>query len=83
MEGFTVDGNAVVNTAWFEVGVGGANSIIRNMQIINSAGNGHLALSGANCRATGNTVTGLGTHAQHRAQLWCLGAEPRHGDDRP
>ena len=76
-EGFTVDGNAVVSTAGFEINVTGANCIVRNMQIINSATQGHLALGGANGRATGNTITGLGTvlSTERGYGIWALGVQ--------
>ena len=59
IEGFAIDGNSVVGTHW-EVNVTGANSLVRNMQFINSAGTVNLGLQGQNSRATGNTITGLG-----------------------
>ena len=60
IEGFTIDGNSVVATSYFELAIAGNNSLVRNMQIINSRATGHLSLAGQNSRATGNTITGLG-----------------------
>jgi hypothetical protein len=44
------------------------------MQIINSAATGHLNLSGANSRATGNTIAGLGTSlsTQRGYGIWAI-----------
>ena len=60
VEGFTVDGNSVAQDNYFELNVNGDNSLVSRMQIINSHGPGHLALSGNNSRVTGSTITGLG-----------------------
>jgi hypothetical protein len=73
VEGFTIDGNSVVTTV-MELGVAGNNSLVRNMQIINGAGSGHLTLGGNNSRATGNTITGLGTllNTQRGYGIWAI-----------
>ena len=61
IEGFTIDGNSVAATTQFEVNVAGNNSLVRNMQFINSRANGNLVLAGNNSRATGNRIIGPGT----------------------
>ena len=73
IEGFTIDGNSVTGTQ-FEVSVAGAGSIIRNMQVINGGGTGHINLQGQNSRATDNTVTGLGTipSTQRGYGIWAI-----------
>jgi nitrous oxidase accessory protein NosD len=73
VEGFTIDGNSVVHNV-AELGVTGNSSLIRNMQIINSAGSIFLSMAGQNSRATGNTITGLGTSlATQRGQgIWAF-----------
>ena len=74
IEGFTVDGNAVVGTHT-EVGASGNASIVRNLHIINSAGTTSLGLTGQNSRATGNTITGLGVplSTQRGYGIWAIG----------
>ncbi len=60
LDGFTVDGNSVVASR-FDVSVTGRNGLVRGVSFINNAGPGCLSLAGQNSRATGNTITGLGT----------------------
>ena len=82
---FTVDGNGAAmdgNATSFEVGVGGANSLVDHLQIINSAGNGHLAITGTDttaryCKITGlstplNTQKGYGIWSQVGARVFIL-----------
>lgn len=77
INGFTIDGNSVVTNA-FELATSGNNSLVSEMQIINSAGAGHLSLAGVNSRATGNTVTGLGTSlsTQRGYGIWAVNHQP-------
>ena len=74
LTGFTIDGNSVVSTTFFEVSVTGDNSLVYGMQIINSAGSGHLKLLGNNSRASCNTITGLGISlsTQRGYGIWAI-----------
>lgn len=75
IEGMTFDGNGTVNiSALGEVGVSGVNSIIRNVQVINWAGQIAIELAGANSTACYNTVTGLGTSpsTQRGYGIWAV-----------
>jgi hypothetical protein len=82
IEGFTIDGNSVVTTV-MELVASGDNSLVRRMQIINSAGSGHLTLAGNNSRATGNRITGLGTNpaTQTGYGIWALNHQTVTIDD--
>ena len=76
-EGFTLDGNSVVhNTA--ELGMSGDHNLTRGMQIINCAGSIFLSMSGQNSRASGNTITGLGTSlsTQRGQGIWAMNHQP-------
>ena len=63
IENVTIDGNGVVPTnysGFSEVAVSGANSTVRNCNIMNGKGTIHLTLAGANSKALFNTIAGLG-----------------------
>ena len=63
VENLTVDGNNVIPSnygGYAEMALGGASSIVRNCQFINSRGTMNLNLSGADAAALFNTITGPG-----------------------
>ncbi len=74
IEGFTVDGNSIVAGTTFEVIVGGDNSVVRRLKIINSKmdNGGMLALSGDGSRATENVLVGLALTNLHAYAIWAL-----------
>jgi hypothetical protein len=74
VEGFTIDGNSVVGT-FFEIYVRGDNSLVRDMQFINSAAAANLGLIGQNSRATGNTIKGMGVSlsTERGYGIWAVG----------
>jgi hypothetical protein len=68
----TFDGNApAANTIYFELQAEGANSLVEHCQFIGCSG-GALAISGANSRATGNTVAAPGPGIISGYGIWAL-----------
>jgi hypothetical protein len=57
--GFTIDGNSVVHSG-FELVMSGATALVERMQIINSAGSGHIRVTAIDYHVTGNTIIGTG-----------------------
>lgn len=58
VENLTVDGNSVVHTG-FEIAMGGNNSLVNNVQVINDHGAGMIVLSGDGARVTQSNLVGL------------------------
>lgn len=74
-ENLTIDGNgANVISTGFEISTTGTNALLQNVQVINSAGNGHVAVSGVGSRVTRCVITGLGTNlsTQRGYGIWAI-----------